>query len=394
MTNVANTDVYANIRTRWRRGLHVHNGIELIDHPVIAARDLDTARVAFEKLGFTVPPRGSHIEWGTGNLCIMFPDDYLEVRGIIDASRFTMHLDEHLDAFGEGLMGVAFGTRDIVSSHREMQQHGIDTGDIRSLTRNFEHPEGWTQPSFRLCAPAATDIEGLMHVVVIEHLTPELIRRPEFLDHANSCTGVAAMSGVIYDAQRVAAKMRALLGSDSVSEDSDGVRVRLANGQALDLLLPAAYERRYGDIAGSPEPDTPRLGTMTLRVESMDALRRALDSSSIPYSGDDSITCRCELCLRCIAAVHGVGDRLTPRSKAMESPFSSDRISEMPRSLWAAVTPGCRVVSAAAGAAHVRRRHHRRRIHGTVCGTAPGGGRCQRWCGRGLESRLGSLGAK
>ena len=108
--------------------MRAHNGIGLIDHPVIAARDLDAARVQFERLGFTVPPRGSHVEWGTGNLCIMFPDDYLEIRGIIDASRFTMHLDEHLDAFGEGLMGVAFGTVDIDRSHAEMKHAG--PGDV------------------------------------------------------------------------------------------------------------------------------------------------------------------------------------------------------------------------------------------------------------------------
>ena len=92
--------------------MHPHNGIELIDHPVIAARNLQDARSTFENLGFVVPPRGSHVEWGTGNLCIMFPDDYLEVRGIIDASRFTMHLDEHLAAYGEGLMGVTLQCND------------------------------------------------------------------------------------------------------------------------------------------------------------------------------------------------------------------------------------------------------------------------------------------
>ena len=43
-------------------------GIENIDHPVIASRDLDVTRTQFVRLGFTVPPRGSHIEWGTGNL--------------------------------------------------------------------------------------------------------------------------------------------------------------------------------------------------------------------------------------------------------------------------------------------------------------------------------------
>ncbi len=76
----------------------MHNGIESIDHPVIAAQNLDADRVTFERLGFTVPPRGSHVERGTGNPCIMFPDDYLVIRGIIDASRLTMHLDAHLDA--------------------------------------------------------------------------------------------------------------------------------------------------------------------------------------------------------------------------------------------------------------------------------------------------------
>lgn len=264
--------------------MHPHNGIELVDHPVIAARDLDAARVVFERLGFTVPPRGSHVEWGTGNLCIMFPEDYVEIRGIIDASRFTMHLDEHLNAFGEGLMGVAFGTPDIERSHAAMLSEGIDAGDMRKLTRNFEHPEGWTQPSFKLCAPAADDIEGLMHVVVIQHLTPALIRRPEFLSHANTAIGVNALSGTVYDKRRVATKLRRLLGEDAVTEDVDGVRAVLASGQRLELLLPAEYERKYGAIAASSEPESPRLGVMTLRVADIAAVQETLGARNVPFT--------------------------------------------------------------------------------------------------------------
>jgi catechol 2,3-dioxygenase-like lactoylglutathione lyase family enzyme len=260
-----------------------HNGIGLIDHPVIAARDLDAARIQFERLGFTVPPRGSHVEWGTGNLCIMFPNDYLEIRGIIDASRFTMHLDEHLDAFGEGLMGVAFGTPDIERSHAELKQSGVSAGNLQRLSRNFEHPEGWTQPSFKLCAPAAEDIEGLMHVIVIEHLTPELLRRPDFLVHANSCIGVNAIAGTVYEKHRVADKLRRLLGDGPVTEDVDGVRAVLDSGQRLELLLPVEYERKYGSIPASPEPETPRLGNLTLRVASTDALRDMLAAGGVEF---------------------------------------------------------------------------------------------------------------
>ena len=135
---------------------------------------------------------------------------------------------------------------------------------MRKLRRNFEHPEGWTQPSFKLCAPEAVDIEGLMHVVVIQHLTPDLLRQPEFLDHANTCIGVNAMSGTIYDKRRIAGKLRRLLGEDAVNEDEDGVRVVLQTGQRLELLMPGEYENAYGAIAESPEPQ--HLGVTVLDI--------------------------------------------------------------------------------------------------------------------------------
>lgn len=260
-----------------------HNGIECIDHPVIAAHDLDAARHAFTRLGFTVPPRGSHVEWGTGNLCIMFPDDYLEVRGILDASRFTMHLDEHLERFGEGPMGVAFGTSDVASSRRAARANGVSTGELRRLTRNFEHPEGWTQPSFALYAPAAADIGGLMHVVVIEHLTPDLIRAPGFLQHRNGCTGVNGLAGSIHDIPATASRMRRLLGDAAVVTDAGGVQARLPTGQFLDLCTPDAFVARYGPLPFADDGHTARLAAVILRVADIAVLASVLDNNGVPY---------------------------------------------------------------------------------------------------------------
>ena len=272
--------------------MKVHNGIESIDHPVIAVTDLDLARATYERLGFTVPPRGSHIEWGTGNLCLMFPDDYLEMRGIIDAARFTMHLDSHLERFGEGLMGVALGTADVKTSCREAAGHGIDTGELRQLTRNFEHPEGWTQPSFELFAPAADDIEGLMHVVIIQQLTPELIRRPDFLEHPNDCIGVNRMAGTIYDIERCALKMQRLLGEEAVESSERGVFLRIPSGQTIELLLPEVYVQNYGEIAASPDPETPRLGAMTLRVTDLIKAEKLLSDNDVAFTWTDDETIR------------------------------------------------------------------------------------------------------
>ena len=245
-------------------------GIHNIDHPVIASRDFDVTRAQFERLGFTVPPRGSHIEWGTGNLCIMFPDDYLEVRGIIDPERFTMHLDEHLEKHGEGLMGVAFGTADVKASYAQAVAHGINTGELRSLRRNFEHPEGWTQPAFELYAPDADDIEGLMHVVVIEHLTPELIRRPDFLEHANGCLGIDEMRGTVNNIERVAGKMRRLLGDDAVLESSDRIVLTVPSGQRIWL----------------DKADTAGLLSLTMRVADLDHTERLFIDKDVAFVRD------------------------------------------------------------------------------------------------------------
>jgi hypothetical protein len=249
----------------------MHLGIRNIDHPVIASRDLDATRAQFERLGFTVPPRGSHIEWGTGNLCIMFPDDYLEVRGIIDPGKFTMHLDTHLEERGEGLMGVAFGTADVKASFEEARANGINTGELRSLRRNFEHPEGWTQPAFSLFAPDAEDIEGLMHVVIIEHLTPELIRRPDFLEHANGCVGISAMSGTVTDIESCTTKMRRLLGDDAIEQGDDEIVLTVPSGQAIHL--------HKADSAG--------LHSMTMVVRDIAVTAELFDANGISYERAD-----------------------------------------------------------------------------------------------------------
>ena len=181
-------------------------------------------------------------------------------------------------------MGVAFGTTDVESSCNETAKHGIDTGELRRLTRNFEHPEGWTQPSFELFAPAAADIEGLMHVVVIQHLTPKLIRRPDFLEHANGCTGVDNMAGTIYDPDRCAAKMRCLLGDRAVEQNERGINLRLPSGQVIELLLPDAYVDSYGAYADSPDPDTPRLGAITLRVGKLKKTARFFTDNAVAFT--------------------------------------------------------------------------------------------------------------
>ena len=257
----------------------MYNVITSIDHPVIAVADMDASRSTFERLGFTIPPRGSHVEWGTGNWCIMFPNDYLELRGVIDPTRYTVNLPEFLAERGECLMGVAFGTVGAQETYDQMVAKGLHPKEVRQLTRNFELAEGWVQPRFSLCFPSEPDAPGLMHVVVCEHLTPELIRKPEYLDHANGVTGVISMTGVIEDFDRVEKAQKLFLGPDAVGRTSDGLMLTLPSGQTINLINGAAFERIYGI---KDQPQAPFLGVMRLAVQDITKTTQVLKDNGVP----------------------------------------------------------------------------------------------------------------
>ena len=269
----------------------MQNGITGIDHPVIAVADMEAARRIYERLGFTVPPRGSHIEWGTGNWCIMFAEDYLELRGIVDPARYTHNLDDFLATRGEGLMGLAFGTIGAQQSHDLMVENGLHPKPVRALTRNFELPDGWVQPRFSLCFPDEAEVPGLMHVVLCEHLTPELIRRPEFLEHANDVKRLRSMTGVMAAPHQAAAALRTFLGADRVRNEADGL-VLDCGGQEIRLVPPADLARLHGGVAFDPIPQPPFLAALVLEVGDLDKTRRALEANDVAFVAADAATLR------------------------------------------------------------------------------------------------------
>ena len=78
-----------------------------IDHVIVGVRDLEAARETWRRLGFTLSPRGRHIEQPTGNYCVMFASDYIELLGLVEAGDAAHRLGNFL-AWREGLMGLAF----------------------------------------------------------------------------------------------------------------------------------------------------------------------------------------------------------------------------------------------------------------------------------------------
>src|SRR3546814_6217505 len=79
----------------------------------------------------------------------MFPGDYIELLGIVDATQFTNNLNRFLES-REGLLGVAFASDDVALAGRALRQAGIQPGEERDLKRILEDPDGEVWPHFKL----------------------------------------------------------------------------------------------------------------------------------------------------------------------------------------------------------------------------------------------------
>jgi catechol 2,3-dioxygenase-like lactoylglutathione lyase family enzyme len=163
-----------------------------IDHVIVGVRDLDAARAVWQRLGFSLSARGRHLEQPTGNYCVMFADDYIELLGFVGDRGASHRLDSFL-AWREGPMGLAFapaGGAD--AAHEELLRRGLHPSEPRPLSRQIELPGGNVSPRFSLVSLPADETPGL-DAFLCSHLTPELTRRPEWLSHPNGAVGIAAV---------------------------------------------------------------------------------------------------------------------------------------------------------------------------------------------------------
>ncbi|WP_158044017.1 VOC family protein [Skermanella pratensis] len=218
-----------------------------IDHTLVGVRDLEAARGTWRRLGFTVTPRGRHIGWGTGNYCIMFPGDYVELLGIVDPGQFLNRLDTLLETRGEGFLGLAFAASDAAAVHRAYPAAAQPPKD---LARLLELPEGTVMPRFSLVhfKPEATP--GLS-AFCCTHLTPDLLRRPEWLDHANGAVGLEGVTVPAEDPAALAPAYAALFGPAALHAGRGRLDV-CAGSHDLRFVAPDRLARRYPGLEPAP----------------------------------------------------------------------------------------------------------------------------------------------
>jgi catechol 2,3-dioxygenase-like lactoylglutathione lyase family enzyme len=268
-----------------------------IDHSLIGVRDLETARRTWQSLGFTVTPRGRHIGWGTANYCLMFERGYVELLGILDPAQFTNDLDKFL-ADREGLLGLAFASADARATAGRLAAAGLHPEGPKDLKRLLELPEGDQLPAFKLVHLPPAELPDL-RAFFCQHLTPELVRRPEWLVHANGARRLVALTVASDRATELATTYGHIFGATAVKQDGESLTIDTGSSE-VRFMTPAALASRYRGVT-IPTHRRPWMVVQTVGVADLgrtaEALRR---NGQRPVEGDGRLLIDPEAAMGCL----------------------------------------------------------------------------------------------
>ena len=142
------------------------NEISTFHHLGISTRDMAAAVRQYERLGFmftpmSIPkiplkPGGPPEALGVANRCAIFQNNYLEMLGVIDATRWASITSEQRGPFDidkllqryQGLHVMHFSTDDLDAVRSRLEKDCLHPSEIRPFQRPVDTPDGT-----KMCAP-------------------------------------------------------------------------------------------------------------------------------------------------------------------------------------------------------------------------------------------------
>ena len=243
----------------------------VLDHVVVDVRHrIDEAMRRFSALGFQLTPRGRHT-LGSVNHLAMFAADYLELLGFAEDGATRPEITR----FPVGLNGLVFKTADAGAVYRQAEATGLPVLPVQSFSRPVALDGAMRDARFRTIRLDPDKIT-IGRVYFCEHLTPDLVWRPEWQTHPNGASAIARVVVATADPRRTAGLFRDLFGGDALA-DRDGRQVMAAGTAQVELTPPNAVTAEFGEPA-QPAGRVEYMAALGIRVRSLAEVAQQLRS--------------------------------------------------------------------------------------------------------------------
>ncbi len=259
-----------------------------IDHLVLCVEDLDKAREAYARFGFTTTPRAIH-PFGTGNSLVQLQGNFLELLSIIYESKFAPPAPGQF-SFGtfnksflsarEGMSMLVFEGHDADGDQAEFASKGLHTYDAFHFQRKATLPDGEeVTVAFSLAFVTDESMPEAVFFTCQQH-APEYFWKPEFQRHPNGASLVTEAVMVAENPALLSGLFGALQGDDAISAIDGGLQVATARG-AVTVLSPDRFAARFDTTP--PGPDSPHFAAFRIAVADLGQTENLLRANEVAF---------------------------------------------------------------------------------------------------------------
>jgi hypothetical protein len=263
----------------------VANGILDVDHLMCGVELTDAARLAFERLGFTLTPHSSIDGLGVGNVLVcMRPKgsgvaNFIEFMAIERPAAVNATLNRLLSG-GPGIKAIFNGLADVDEARREHTQAGFDMLDTWPVRREWRLPSGEIlQLAFQVLLPVPGQVP--VEFGGVRYHTLEHYLREEFSVHPNGALRWHTVS-IVEEPGRFEDTVRTyerLYGSIP-RRDADGVAKIRVRDATIRIVTPQALAHLCPDV-GLEAFRFPAAIGFTVEVRSLGRLIRVLEENDV-----------------------------------------------------------------------------------------------------------------
>lgn len=264
----------------------MNGDIDSVNHLGIAVREMEAACGLYERLGFQLTPLSVHSgssspgepvrPMATGNRCAVFPNNYIEVLGVVNPGALDWGWDKFIDRF-EGAHIICFGCKDAQVVADRLSSARVANSGVIALQRDIDIPEGTRTAKFECVHfDRSATPEGLIQAA--RHRNPEYVHQPRYLEHPNGATSLAGLLIVSEDPQAVAERYALHTGQPLAEIDGlPGIRLPLVT--SLRFTSPEDAGRR---LAGTLFAPAPSIVAASFTVKDISVARTLVEKAGFP----------------------------------------------------------------------------------------------------------------
>ncbi len=246
-----------------------------LDHVVVNVRDrIDAGLETYQRLGFTMTPRGYHTLGSMNHLAIL-GNEYLEL--IAAAPGETRRAEILASPFG--LNGLVFGTDDSAAVYTALHEAGVPVEPPLEFSRPVELADGPSDATFRTVR-LAPGVVPAGRIYFCHHFTRELVWRDEWRHHANGAIGVERAVIAARDPSVLGGLFGRMFGEDAMRRSGTGRSLFVGLSQ-FDIITSDALVREFGDAAPAAEGRDEYMAALTIRTRSLERAAAALAAGQI-----------------------------------------------------------------------------------------------------------------